>query len=144
MQHNHSHRAAPPTGQASQERAKCPISATIHSLDSLWKRDPALLSDPASSERREGGEGQTKEKETGFPPRRRAPPIAEIGSDASSDTHEIFFFIIIFTFGFKDEMKTTREQDSDSDKHHKAATQSGGSASLLRPSQTSPIVKGYW
>lgn len=66
MQHNHSHRAAPPTGPTSQERAKCPISATIHSLDSLSKRGPALLSDPPSSYRRgegaEGSGGAKKEK----------------------------------------------------------------------------------
>lgn len=158
MQHNHSHRAAPPTGQTSQERAKCPISATIHSLDSLWKRDPAPFSDPPSppgtGERgggRGGREGQTQEKEkrdTRFSrPRQRPPPIAEIDADTSDDTMR-FFFLFVCWFCFKHEMKTTREQDSDSDKHDDrctdATTQSGSSASLLRPAKTSPIVKGYW
>lgn len=78
MQHNHSHRAAPPTGQTSQERAKCPISATIHSLDSLWKRDPAPFSDPLLPSRYRRGEGdggvgrgklkKKKKRDTRVPP----------------------------------------------------------------------------
>lgn len=148
MQHNHSHRAAPPTGPTSQERAKCPISATIHSLDSLSKRGPALLSDPPLRlpERRGCGgvgRGKKRKKKKGharFPPRQ----LAKNQSQRSTLTHPMTHK----RFCFKNEMKTSREQDSDSDKHDNRCTdataQSGSSASLLRPSQTSPIVKGYW
>lgn len=138
MQHNHSHRAAPP--HWSNLSGACQVSHLSHHpthLTPFGNATPALLSDPASSSRRAGErgaggrEGHTKEKETKrdtcFPPGRLHQ------SQRATLTHPVTHMssCLLFFFGFKNEMKMTREQVSED-------------ASLLCPRRTSPIVKGYW
>lgn len=165
MQHNHSHWAAPPTGQTSQERAKCPISATVHSLDSPWKRDPALLSDPPSSYRRGGGAGGSrgdklkKKKKKGqalptttfSPPHLPTPPgnglhLPQRSTLTHPTSHMRFLFVCLFWFkkwdennlGIRQRLWQTRQPLYRRDDAERQLRLSAPS------SQTSPIVKGYW
>lgn len=149
MQHNHSHQAAPPTGQTNPSGA-CQVSHLSHH-PLTWlpfqTRPCPPLRPPLQLPERGGcggvGRGNKKKKIKGharFLPRQRAKNQSQRSTLTHLMTH--------MRFCFKNEMKTSREQDSNPDKHDNRCTdamaQSGSSASLLRPSQTSPFVKGYW